>query len=138
MSRLKTFAGLKKGTKIKVLDNSNSHNYPVGKVFTMRRDGRNVRENDIAEEISYGNEIKAIDCELSLATKESLETRLAEIQEEFLSEQKEILTKLQFLKDTGAKEYDEDVFKVYAVLQSLKTHGDDIAKAQAIAKIITK
>jgi len=44
--------------------------------------------------------------------------------------------KIKFIKDNNLKEFDENEFKVYCVLQELKTNSSDIEKSKIIAKLI--
>lgn len=57
-----TFTGFPKGTPFVVVENSNSHNYPLDKPLIMSRDGLSECMRDIAEGID-GNNLRAQDCE---------------------------------------------------------------------------
>ena len=45
--------------------------------------------------------------------------------------------RVSYMQHTGSREFDETEFKVFSTLQELKKSNDDLAKAKAIAKLIS-
>jgi len=133
MERLKTFKGLKAGTKIKVVSNSNSHSYPMDTELTLKKAVMSVSGSDMVTEV-VGNTLRATDCILSSTTVEDLEKRLTELEKE----KKDIQAKIKFCKEAEIEEYDENLFKVYKTLELVDNATlDRKKKAALISKLIS-
>ena len=152
--RIKTFSDVKKGQKFKVTDNSNGHNYPIGKILTFKTDGRgrSTSWTDCVLEGSY-NTLDVKDVMLIGETLDYLNQRYVSInedrdkynvrQEEELKkytanvhaeikrfnkevddEMKDIEQKIAFCKSLGITEYDDNVHKMYEAIKIINDKGD--------------
>jgi hypothetical protein len=135
MKKLSTFNGLKKGAKVKVIDNTNSHNYDVGTVYTMQINGSGTHMSRPFAEFREGNNLKASDCVLysdySVAGMEKevedLKKQIADIQE-----------KINLCKELGLTLYDETYITVHKTLQTLKGKASDAEKTRIIVALLKK
>lgn len=156
--KIKSFAGIKKGQKFKVVSNCNSHNYPLNKVLTFRE---NFTGNALASWVNCAvegiyNSLSYKDVVLVGEDLATLEKRYVEVQEErdTWNEQnkkesekynkevdktlEDIKKKINFCKDLGITEYDDNVEKLYNAIQVINEKKDipDIEKAKILADII--
>lgn len=76
------------------------------------------------------------DFELVAVTKEQIVAQLEILEIAFMQEKDVLMAKLAFLEATGNSVYSINEFKVWSVLQELKTATDDVQKSKLIAKII--
>lgn len=124
------------GKTCKVVSWSGGHNYPS--TFKVMRSPyisgvssynnlTGINQNTISE-----NEFYVI----SSSTKEELEVEKTTLTKEYNETLKELDNKLEFIKLSGAEEYDENAFKAYSVLQVIKNESDDFKKAKLIAELI--
>ncbi len=132
---METFNGIKKGQKFKVISNSNSHNYPMDKVLTFRISPSGTMSNNVAKEV-IGNSLSCRDIIIISITLEDLKKELESNRNDFIKSEKEILSKISFCEKTGSIEYDEEIFKIYSVLNTLNEYSNDIEKAKKIANIL--
>lgn len=131
---LTTFAGIKRGTRFKVINNSNGHNYPQHKVLIFKKDGlAGVSQmSDIAEGMSC-NTIELRDIRLCNESLTDLHQKVVELQEELdLANEK-----IKVCNDLGLTEYDDNVIKVHKALAIIKTKKTDVEMSQAIASLMT-
>jgi hypothetical protein len=129
MKALATFRGLKPGTKLKVIACSNSHNYPVGKVFTLKKTCPHNSGTDLAIEFC-GNNIAAYDCVLVGNTLESLKKERDQLRTDI----KEIDDKISMCESLGLEEYSDDILKVATILDALD--NKKISKEKKIKTIV--
>lgn len=132
MKMLSTFKGLPIGTKIKVLYNTNSHNYPMGEVITLKKPGTAASMIDAAKEVSGGNTLNAKDCCLAAVTIPEMENQIAELQKELDSYKEKIV----FCKENAMEEFDEEVFEIHNVLKIIEKPVTDLEKAKLIKKLL--
>ena len=135
--KLTDYKGIKKGQKFRVIQNTNSHNYPLNKILTFSKDFKSSStcSYNVAVEVS-GNDLKIQDIELLNYTLIDMKKQLMESKKEYENIKKELETKIKFCEDTKTEEFDENTYKVYQTLAVLKETSTDIEKAQAIAKLI--
>lgn len=107
MKRLETFEGLKKGDKIVIIENSNSHNYPLNRPLTLSRDGEGEKMRDAVKECS-GNILKATDCEAGSVSLVDMKFRMAVLEEE----EKELRAEIEFCERNGLTEFHSEAYKV--------------------------
>ena len=134
---MKSFKGVKKGQKFKVIGNSNNHNYPMGTILTIKRNIATTFQsfNDIAEEI-HGNQIQIKDMELVSFNLKEMKESLDVLEKNYLKNKKELSYKIKFCEENDLDEYDENIFKVLKTLSTLKKNMSDIEKAKIIANLI--
>ena len=136
---LTTWVGLKKGQKFRIKDSSGGHNYPIGVVLTLKRDGCEATANgehfcDIAVEKCDGNTVYIQNIELVSINLESLTEEKASLEKEL----SEVNTKIKFCTDNGTTEFDETEYEIFAALDILEGTGSRKEKAAMLAKILNK
>lgn len=138
-TRLKTFAGMRKGDKIIILNNSNSHNYPMNVILTLKRNGVSQTLNDAVEGIS-GNNLDARDCAKAAFTVVDLQDSIGRMEDEVVKLQGEILSHREMLsicETNHITEYDPDMIKIMAILKSIEDSREelnDFQKAEIFIK----
>ena len=135
MKKLKTFKGLKKGTRIKVVTNSNSHNYGIGSVYSLARDGIGALMEDIAGTGRHNN-LDARDCVLCDETISGLQKELETLKAVFEKESKELSDKIKFCQDNNLEEYDANYHKVLTAISVLDGKATVQQKAAVIAALL--
>lgn len=135
MKKLTSWKGLKKGTKFKVIANTNSHNYPLNITLTMKKAGSdNQRMSDVAEEIR-GNELNIKDCIFGSYTIKDIKEEQKELQSQINS----LNAKIKVMEELELEEYDENVIKIHQTLTLIDKKGiSKIEKAKAITKLINE
>jgi uncharacterized protein (UPF0335 family) len=118
--QLTSFEGLKKGTKIMITGNHNSHNYPMGVPLTLRMDGIHgtaMIDCIIEDRGSTGshNTLDIRDVEIIVATI-SVNDMRAHL-EELEREKADIQHKLKVCEEFETDSYDDKVFEVYDALK---------------------
>lgn len=133
-----TFLNIKKGQKFKVVKNTSSHNYPLNVTLTFKQDMTNVGSaTNIAEELIYGNTIRATEIELITSqTLQELKDEKKTLTKEYNKRVKEIDEKVKICEDNDLEELDEDILKVYKVLKVVEEAGTRMEKAKVIADLI--
>lgn len=124
------------GKKIKVVGNRSNHNIAIGTSVTM--DSPAMITNQYYQHNGYN--IYFYDAVLtSCDTKEEIdesikiaEKSIKELQEEIA----ELDAKKRFMAENKLEVFDEGQFKVYQILQTLKTKKSDIEKAKVIATLV--
>jgi len=129
--------GLKKGTRFKVVNNTNIHNYRIGTIYTMKRNGSNsVEMNDIASEF-VGNNLSIHDVIILLDLSDmkiyanSLKKEVNKIENEVVR----INDIIKFHIDNGIEEYDEELYTLYMAIESMNS-GSTMEKVKALQKIL--
>lgn len=134
-----SFAGLKKGQKIRVLNNLNSNNWEVGKVYTLTQDVVNSPAG-LAGSAYVGNAalntIYPASVELVSSNLVEMKAELAQITKTYEEVAAELSRKIKFCTVNKVEEYDADIEKVYAVLGTLNSKSSRMDKAKVIAKLI--
>lgn len=131
MQRLKTFKGLKAGTRIKVVANSNSHNYVIGHTYVLSTDGRGYDMMDVEGDGKHNN-LHAEDCTLTTTTVDELRQLLIDLQNEYEKESKKIKSQIEFCEKNGLKEYNDEYTVIISILESL---SKDMPLAEKVMKI---
>ena len=126
---------MKVGDKVRVLRNSNSHNYTIGKAYTiLRLNGGSVFT--AGDSGWVGNNLEYADCEAIAETRKDINAALAVITETFNRERQHYLDKLAYLDATGAQAYDSTDAAVYRAVMSLDSKAPMLEKVATIAAII--
>ncbi len=157
-TKIKHFGGIKKGQKFRVVYNSNSHNYPLNTTLKFREDCnvKKVNWDNCAMGSNRYNTLNCQDVELLGEDLASLELSYVELQEsrDLWNENNKLEVKkynedvderlltikkqIQFCKDLGITEYDDNVEKMYNIIQTINKKGDtsDIEKAKMISEML--
>jgi len=131
MKRLRTFKGLKAGTRIRVVANSNSHNYVIGRTYTLSTDGDGYDMMDVEGNEKHNN-LVARDCALAVLTVDELRQLLITLQNRYEEESKSIKSQIEFCEKNGLKEYNDEYTVIASVLESL---SEDASLAEKVVKI---
>ena len=131
MKRLMTFKGLKAGTRIRVVANCNSHNYVIGRAYTLSTDGYGHEMYDIESDGTH-NFLRASDCTLAMISVDELRQSLVDLQKRYEEESKKIKSQIEFCEKTGLKEYNDEYTAVIGVLEAF---SKDISLAEKVVKI---
>lgn len=125
---------LKSGMKVKVIANTANHNQPIGSIVTLT--GVNLNNYGDCNARNSAGQIYTFyttDFVVLAMTKEEILKAIEELKIEIKTEE----TKLQFLKETGQEEYDEDEFQAYQVLKLVASKKTtQLEKAKQIVKIL--
>ena len=138
-TRLKTFAGMKKGDKIIILSNSNSHDYPMNVVLTLKKNGVSQTLSDAVEGLS-GNNLDARDCVRAAHTIADLQDSIGRMEDEVARLQRDILSYREMLsicETNHITKYDPDMVKIVAILKSIEDSREelnDFQKAEIFIK----
>lgn len=127
-TRLKTFAGMKRGDRIIILSNSNSHNYPMNVVLTLKKNGVSRTLNDAVEGVS-GNNLDAGDCAKAAFTVVDLQDSIGRKEDEIARLQGEILSYREMLsicETNHITEYDPDMVKIMAILKLIEDSREEL------------
>ena len=131
-TRLETFAGMKKGDKIIILSNSNSHNYPMNVVLTLKENGVSQTLNDAVEGLS-GNSLDARDCIRAAYTIADLQDSIGRMEDEVARLQRDILSYREMLsicETNHITEYDPDMVKIMAIFKSIEDSREELNNFQ--------
>ena len=131
MKRLRTFKGLKAGTRIRVVANSNSHNYVIGRTYVLSTDGYGLDMVDVEGDGTHNN-LRASDCTLASISVDELRQSLVDLQKRYEEESKKIKSQIEFCEKNGLKEYNDEYTAVIGVLEEL---SKDIPLAEKVVKI---
>lgn len=137
--RISSFKGIKRGQKFRVIGNAGGHNYPLGKVFTFKRDmvSASGSATDIAEEVQYGNNIYASDIELVITqTLDELKKEKSDLEKRYKKEIAELEEKIKVCEENGLEEFDEDFAKVYKILKVVEGKKTRTEKAKVITQLL--
>lgn len=108
---------------------------PTDEIYTVQRTSGNKNQHlflkEFPNQFVYAREFEKVP-----QTAEELLAELDQLEEAFDKQKKEIESKVNYLEATGNKEYNDTEFKVWCVLQEIKSMADDVQKAKAIASII--
>jgi hypothetical protein len=138
-----------KGKKLKVVSNSNDHNYGIGSVVEMEKNSPSWSYNISSKSFSLneftredgmrGNWLRLSDCIFATEDLDYLNSEVNEINsniEKLEAERNQMLLKIDFMKKNGLKEFSETEFKAYVVLQMIDKDMPIIEKAKVIASFI--
>ena len=138
-TNLTSWKGLQKGTKFRVVRNSNGHSYPIGKVLTLSRDGEaSSSMNSCAREVS-GNNLTVTDIELIYMTIGDMKLE----RDYILNKQKDELKKLEhaieFCEKHGIEQYEDRYVDSYQILKIAQDSSKtEIEKVKSIVEIMSK
>lgn len=124
------------GRTVKVIKNTSRHNRPIGTVLIITR--MCVSSIDYFYDAA-GVMYYAVDIELVPQTKEQFNLEIKEIKKnikELEKQKSELDLKIQFMISNKIDEYNDNTYKTYSILQTLKGKKSDIEMAQAIADIL--
>jgi hypothetical protein len=136
---LSTFAGMRKGDKIIVVRNTNSHNYPMNKILTLKKNGTGQSLSDAVIEM-LGNNLDARDCIRAPYNVTLLQDRIGEMEDEIAGLKREVDAHkeiLSFCQTNRITEYDPDIIKIVGILQSISKSEEelnDFQKAELFIK----
>lgn len=119
------------GDIVLVTKNCNSHNYTIGERYRITKSKPNgsgmLYEAANIDTGWIGNWLRGSDCEVVTAlTIEDFEKKLADL----LSEVQETQSVIDWMKETGATEYNETEHKVWGVLNAVE--NDSISKLEKV------
>lgn len=126
------------GDIVLVTKNSNSHNYTIGERYRITKSKSNgsgmLYEAANIDTGWIGNWLRGSDCEVVTAlTIEDFEKKLADL----LSEVQETQSVIDWMKETGAAEYNETEHKVWEVLTVVENDSmSKLDKVKAIAALV--
>jgi hypothetical protein len=142
---MKNYKNIKIGTKVKVVGNKCSHTYEIGKTYEVytKQAGTSDSHTCILKnsEDRTGNNIYLSDLEITSMTKTEIEENIVSLENNKIKIDQEISlekSKISYLEETGLTEINEDEFKVYGVLKTLKQDLTDIERAKIIAQLINQ
>lgn len=132
--RVETFAGLKKGQKFRVTQNTNGHNYPLDTILTLKRNGPDATAmNDCAEGRVY-NTLNATDLEVFSDTKSitDMEAEITELNNQITG----LRRKIAICKDFGIEAHDDELLKVFEALRIASKEKTTKQKALVLKEIL--
>jgi len=138
-TNLTSWKGIQKGTKFRVVRNSNGHSYPTGRVLTLSRDGEAASSmSNCAKEI-MGNNLNVVDIELIYMTISDMKLE----RDRILSKQKDELNKLEhaieFCEKHGIEQYEDRFVESYHILKIAQDSSKtEIEKVKSIVEIMSK
>lgn len=124
------------GKRVKFIGNKSGHNQPIGTVVELSTIGNITTQyyTGLPYTVYFYDVCLLID-----ETVADIEEAMKCQQEIMSSARKEIgvlESKKKFMQDNNLEVWNEDEYKVYTVLQALKTKKSDIEKAKVIAELI--
>lgn len=135
-----------KGKRFRVISAGGGHNYPVGKVYTFKRDfpdGASLAANsfgsDMAVELNGGNSILMSSCfllDFDIPTLKSMKENYDKQVKENQEQAAEIEKKIKFCEANGLNVFDEDIYQVDKVMEILKSKKSKEDKRKIIASFI--
>ena len=123
------------GDFVKITVNTCSHNYTLGKLYKVHAFTGSECFSAIDPVTTWvGNSltVKDVDMASEINTKDDLTKQLDTLN----SQRAAVQAKLNWLNESGDKSFKETEFKVWNILQELKTTKSNYAKAKEIAKLI--
>lgn len=135
MKKYLNWKDVPKGTKFKVVRNTNGHNYPLNTTLTTKKNKPfGASASDVAVEFT-GNSLHILDCQFSGDTISEIKKQQKELQEQITI----LNSKIKLMEELELDEYDENVIKVHQTLTLIDKKGiSKIEKAKAIAKLINE
>ena len=130
------------GKKMRVINMGGGHNYgPVGTVFKATcANNINWGTPVYVQATPTGNSLYLNAVEFCSNSAEEINEEIKENEKRaaaLLSENDNLKLRLEFMKENGMKEFDEEVFKTFGVLKTLDQQGlTNLERAKIIAKII--
>lgn len=127
------------GTKMKTTKQSSSGRIPAGSIITISKVSMGSPDYFYSEEHNSNCYWTPSALEILPLTVENLKEMMKKLDKNInaLRTEKDALNmKIKFMKENKLEEYDEDQYKAYAILQSLKSAGTDLEKAKLIASIV--
>ncbi len=131
------------GKKLRVEKNTGMHNYgPKGAILYVNKStavNNNTITGAIKEDGTKGNsilfsEVSIVDESISGLKKDK--DKLIEDKIDIEDKICNIDEKIEFMKVQGLSKFNEEEYKVFKVLQELKTYKTDMELAKSVAKII--
>ena len=126
--KFKSWKDVPEGTKFKVVNNTNSHDYPMNVVLRTER----AVTGTCGQVIDKYNNLKIADVVFVSATVPEMEEEL----EQKKKEMEEISSKIKFCKDNGLEEFDEETYRAYAALAVIESKKSKMEKVKAIAALL--
>lgn len=131
-SRKQTF---KKGALVRVTGNTNSNDYTIGEVYRIKSVSDDTIRCESLDGSWNGNNLRKTDCELTGLTVEHYEANLVELQ----SEMDETQSIIDWMRETGATEYDATEHKVWSVMNAVENDSlTKLEKVKLIASLVKK
>ncbi len=125
---------IKAGDKVKcIVDTTTGAKVNKGdkRVFNVDRvSGSQIYLKEFPDYFHYAKEFSPV------MTKEDMINRIHDVTKECDEECRLLSGRIAYLNATGSVEYDDTEFRVWQVLQEIKTMKDDVSKAKAIASIV--
>jgi hypothetical protein len=132
--------------KFKFNRNVNGAGIPMGSILTINRSSSGVNLDSKVTSTTNLYSIEYPNSYVRLSEIEPLMINIEYLEDEnnnYESKIKELKSliennkiKIKFIKENKIKEFSEEEFKVYAVLEAIEKSGTKLEKAQMIAKII--
>ena len=138
MNNKKRRTQINPGDMVKVLRGTSCGPYlqASDKLFTVDKLHESKGYFYLIEYPNDGDYFTSRDFEVVAVTKEQILEQVEELELTFITAKDLLVAKLAFLEATGNSIYSTNEFKVWSVLQELKTATDDVTKSKLIAKII--
>ena len=138
MTRKRTRTQINPGDTVKVTRSTGCGPYlqASDKLFTVDKLHESKGYFYLIEYPNDGDYFQSRDFEVVAVTKEQILLQVEELETTFIAAKDILVAKLAFLEATGNSIYSVNEFKVWSVLQELKTASDDVTKSKLIAKII--
>lgn len=124
------------GRRVKIVGNKSGHAQPIGTIVELTcATNITVQYYTIAGCYLYFYDVILLQDETVADIVENIK-----FHEKTIKEAKEEIAKLEskkkFMEDNKVETWNEEEYKVYAVLQTLKTKKSDLEKAKVIAELI--
>jgi hypothetical protein len=139
MKKYKDWSEVPNGTKIKVIRNSNAHNYPLDKILI-----KDIITYGISSVVIVGHNQLNIDDVIFVAEtlediemdKFTFEKNYQELLKEHKNKIEELELKILYMKENDVEVFDETEYKTYQTLKILETTKDLKTKSKLIAQLI--
>jgi hypothetical protein len=123
------------GDKVKVVGVSSGHSIPVGTVGTISHTTNNNRYWYLTGYTSYLNLTDFTVVEPVKVSREQLESRLSDAQEEVNT----IKSQINYMEETESKFFCNDEWRIYCALKVFESRElDRVEKAKAIAELVRR
>ena len=123
----------KKGTLVEVIANHNGNDYTIGEIYRVLRSAGETIECESLDGNWEGNHLRKTDCEIVGLTVEHFQQELAELK----SKMDAVQSTIDWMRETGAEEYDETEHKVWSVMNAVEDGSlSKLEKVKAIAKLV--
>lgn len=134
-----------KGKRFRVINTAGSHNYPMGKVFTFKKDFPETSTpgasmgSDMAIEVMGGNAIAMSSCFLLDFDMPTLKGMKAHYDEELKNLQEqidEIEKKINFCENNGLNMFDDDIYRIDKTMEVLESTKNKEDKRKLIVSLM--